>query len=101
MISREYVFSFGQSEDRVGRGANLEQLLTRTANTTPVRRRHGIFGYMSPFLHPIRWEKTYNAHSKALRIYGYLFSQSPRNEAATKIVYEASWKLLREVCDWL
>lgn len=63
--------------------------------------RHGLFGYMSPILHPIRWNRACNAHSKICRIHSYLCEQKQTDLDAINIVYSKTWILMNQVCDWL
>jgi hypothetical protein len=56
---------------------------------------------MSPVLHPIRWNKACNAHSKICRIANYLYDRRPFDEEAAWIVSSKTGVLFNQVCDWL
>lgn len=63
--------------------------------------RHGLFGYYSPILHPIRWIRAYKGHAKMCRIADYLFDRRPFDEDAFWIVSNKTWVLFNHVMDYL
>ena len=68
-------------------------------------RRHGLFGYYSPLIHPIRWSRVLSAHAKVCRILDYLHDHrsefGPGIDDSIDTVYAKTWVLFNLCMDYL